>query len=156
MAVNGYVKMDNVDGVSTSKSGFTEIFSFSMGASQNPSINEGQLRAGKADVQHIAIMKALDKTSPVLFDYCVTGKFFKKVEIIYDKAHGDGQVEYFKLTLEDSMITSFQLSGSSENPTESLSLAFQKITVSYNPELVDGSMAGFVDKGFDMTKLKAT
>ncbi len=155
MAVNGYIKLDGVDGPSTSKSGHIELFSFSMGASQMPSINEGQLRAGKADVSHISVMKALDKTSPTLFDYCVSGKFFKKVEIIYDKASGSGQVDYFKLTMEDSMITSFQLSGSSENPTESLSFAFQKITVSYNPEKVDGSMAGFVDKGYDLTTLKA-
>ena len=34
-------------------------------------------------------MKVLDKTSPLLFDDCVTGNFLTKVEIFYDKPMGD-------------------------------------------------------------------
>ena len=34
-------------------------------------------------------MKVLDKTSPLLFDDCVTGNYLKKVDIIYDKPMGN-------------------------------------------------------------------
>ena len=79
-------------------------------------------------------MKVVDKVSPLLFDDCVTGNYLKKVDIIYDKPMGDDQQDYYKIHLEDALITSIQHSGSNENPMESISFAYSKIKVSYNPE----------------------
>ena len=56
-------------------------------------------------------------------------------------------------SLENALITGISLSGSSENPVESVSFAFTKVKVSYNPE-ADGKLEGFIDKGFDVLKLK--
>jgi type VI secretion system secreted protein Hcp len=98
-------------------------------------------------------MKVLDKVSPLLFDDCCTGNYLTKVDVIYDKPMGDSQEDYFKIHMEDCLITSIQLSGSSENPVESISFAFSKVKVSYNPE-EGGSLKGFIDKGFDVLKLK--
>jgi type VI secretion system secreted protein Hcp len=95
----------------------------------------------------------VDKVSPLLFDDCVTGNYLKSVDIIYDKPMGDSQQDYFKIHMEDALITSIQISGSSENPAESVSFAFAKIKVSYNPEDA-GELKGFIDKGFDVLKLK--
>jgi type VI secretion system secreted protein Hcp len=157
MAVNAYLVIDGRPGPSTSKSGAIDILSFSFGASQTAVIGAGssggEARAGRANVQDLTIMKVLDKVSPLLFDDCVTGNYLKKVDVIYDKPMGDSQEDYFKIHLEDALITSIQLSGSSENPVESVSFAFSKIKVSYNPE-EDGSLKGFIDKGFDVLKLK--
>jgi type VI secretion system secreted protein Hcp len=99
-------------------------------------------------------MKVLDKTSPQLFENCVTGDYIKSVEVQYFKPMGNKQEVYFKIRMENVLITSVQLSGSSENPTESVSFAFAKVKVSYNPEK-DGKLQGFVDKGFDVEKLVA-
>ena len=65
----------------------------------------------------------------------------------------NAQQDYFKIHMEKALITSMQISGSSENPMESISFAFGKIKVSYNPE-EGGSLKGFIDKGFDVLKLK--
>jgi type VI protein secretion system component Hcp len=54
--------------------------------------------------------------------------------------------------MEKVVITAHQISGSNENPTESISFAFSKVKVSYNPEK-DGKLQGFVDKGWDVEKL---
>jgi type VI secretion system secreted protein Hcp len=113
----------------------------------------GEARSGRANVQDVTITKVLDKTSPLLFDDCVTGNYLKKVDILYDKPMGDSQEDYFKIHMEDALITSIQLSGTQENPMESISFAFSKIKVSYNPE-EGGSLKGFIDKGFDVLKLK--
>jgi len=157
MAVNAYLVIADRPGPSTSKPDAIDILSFSFGASQTSTIGAGssggEARAGRASVSDITIMKVLDKTSPLLFDDCVTGNFLKKVDIIYDKPMGDNQEDYFKIHLEDALITSIQLSGSSENPVESISFAFSKVKVSYNPE-ENGSLKGFIDKGFDVLKLK--
>jgi type VI secretion system secreted protein Hcp len=157
MAVNAYLMIDGRPGPSTSKQDAIDILSFSFGASQTAVIGQGssggEARAGRANVSDVTIMKVLDKTSPLLFDDCVTGNYLKKVDIIYDKPMGDSQEDYFKIHMEDALITSIQLSGSSENPVESISFAFSKVKVSYNPE-EDGSLKGFIDKGFDVLKLK--
>lgn len=158
MAVNAYLIVDGVDGPSTSRKKAIDILSFSFGASQTATYGSGasgmEAKAGRADFSNLTIMKVLDKTSPLLFDHCATGDIVKKIELFYDKPVKDKQEDYFKITLEDALITSVQLSGSSENPTESVSFAFQKIEVAYAAENEDGSLGAFVPKGFDLATLK--
>jgi type VI secretion system secreted protein Hcp len=157
MAVNAYLIIDGRPGPSTSKADAIDILSFSFGASQANVIgvgsSGGEARAGRASLSDLSIMKVADKVSPLLFDDCVTGNILKKVDVIYDKPMGDQQEDYFKIHLEDALITSIQLSGSSENPVESISFAYAKVKVSYNPE-EGGALKGFIDKGFDVLKLK--
>jgi len=157
MAVNAYLIIDGRPGPSTSKQDAIDILSFSFGASQTSTIgvgsSGGESRSGRANLSDVSIMKVVDKVSPLLFDDCVTGNYLKKVDIIYDKPMGDQQEEYYKIHMEDALITSIQHSGSQENPMESVTFAYSKIKVSYNPEQ-DGSLKGFIDKGFDVLKLK--
>lgn len=157
MAVNAYLIIDGRPGPSTSKSNAIDILSFSFGASQTSVIgvgsSGGEARAGRASLSDVSIMKVVDKVSPLLFDDCVTGNYLKKVDIIYDKSMGDKQEDYYKIHLEDALITSIQNSGSNENPMESITFAYSKIKVSYNPE-ENGELKGWVEKGFDVLKLK--
>ena len=157
MAVNAYLMIDGRPGPSTSKQNAIDILSFSFGASQQAVIgvgsSGGEARAGRANLQDISIMKVVDKVSPLLFDDCVTGNYLKTVDIIYDKPMGDDQQDYYKIHLENALITSIQHSGSNENPMESISFAYSKVKVSYNPE-EGGSLKGFIDKGFDVLQLK--
>jgi type VI secretion system secreted protein Hcp len=157
MAVNAYLVIDGRPGPSTSKTNAIDILSFSFGSSMAHTIgvgsSGGESRSGRANFQDLSIMKVLDKTSPLLFDDCVTGNLLTKVEIFYDKPLGDSQQDYFKIELDNALITSIQLSGSSENPMESVSFAFNKVKVSYNPE-EKGALKGFIDKGFDLLALK--
>jgi len=157
MAVNAYLIVDGTPGPSTSKTDAIDILSFSWGASNTAVIgvgsSGGEARAGRANLGDLTIMKVADKTSPLLFDHCCTGNYLKKIDVIYDKPMGDSQEDYFKIHLEDALITSIQLSGSSENPVESISFAYSKVKFSYNPE-EGGALKGFIDKGFDVLKLK--
>jgi type VI secretion system secreted protein Hcp len=157
MAVNAYLIIDGRPGPSTSKQNAIDILSFSFGASQTAVIgvgsSGGEARSGRANLHDVSIMKVADKTTPLLFDDCATGNYLKTVDIIYDKPMGDSQEDYFKIHMENALITSIQISGSNENPVESVSFAYSKIKVSYNPE-EGGSLKGFIDKGFDVLKLK--
>jgi type VI secretion system secreted protein Hcp len=157
MAVNAYLTIDGRPGPSTSKPGSIDILSFSFGATQQAVFgvgsSGGEARSGRANLQDVTIMKVVDKVSPLLFDDCVTGNYIKTVDIVYDKPMGDDQEDYYKIHMEDALITSIQHSGSSENPVESISFAFSKIKISYNPE-EGGALKGFIDKGFDVLKLK--
>jgi type VI secretion system secreted protein Hcp len=159
MAVNAYLYVDTVDGPSTSKTGFIDVLSFSWGVTQTAVYGAGasgkEAKAGRADFSNLSIMKVLDKTSPLLADHCATGNILAKVYIVYDKPVGDKQADYFRVYCKDALITSVQLSGSNENPTESVSFAFQGVEIGYKAENDDGTLAGAVCKGYDLEKLTA-
>ena len=158
MAVNAYLYVDGVTGPSTSKTGFIDILSFSWGVNQTATYGVGasgkEARAGRADFSNLTIMKVLDKTSPLLVDHCDSGNILAKVYILYDKPVGDSQQDYFRIWLKDAMVTSVQLSGSNENPTESVSFAFQAVEIAYKPEKDDGSLDAAISKGYDLETLK--
>ncbi|HTT60509.1 MAG TPA: type VI secretion system tube protein Hcp [Bryobacteraceae bacterium] len=159
MAVNAYLYVDGITGPSTSKTGFIDILSFSWGVTQTSTYGAGasgkEAKAGRADFSNLSIMKVLDKTSPLLCDHCASGDILAKVYILYDKPVGTSQQDYFRIYLKDALITSVQLSGSNENPSESVSFAFQSVEVAYKAENDDGTLAAAVPKGFDLETLKS-
>ncbi len=159
MAVNAYLFIDGVEGPSTSKAGHIDVLSFSWGVSQTSVYGTGasgkEAKAGRADFSNLSIMKVLDKTTPLLCDHCASGDILKKVYILYDKPVGTEQQDYFRIYLKDALITSVQLSGSNENPTESVSFAFQACEIAYKPEKDDGSLDAAIPKGYDLETLKS-
>ena len=158
MAVNAYLYIDGVEGPSTSKPNHIDILSFSWGVSQTTTYGAGasgkEAKAGRADFTNLTVMKVLDKTSPKLADHCASGDILDKVYILYDKPVADGQADYFRIFLKDALITSVQLSGSNENPTESVSFAFQAVEVAYRAEKDDGTLDGALSAGYDLETLK--
>lgn len=159
MAVNAYLLIEGVEGPSTSRTKAIDILSFSFGSSQTAVYGVGasgkEAKAGRADFSNLSIMKVTDKTSPFLFEACVKATILSKVELFYDKPVKGEQKDYFKITLKDALVTSHQLSGSNENPSESVSFAFQAIEVAYAAEKDDGTLDSFVPKGFNLEDLKA-
>jgi type VI secretion system secreted protein Hcp len=159
MAVNAYLIVDSIPGPSTSKSNAIDVLSFSFGTSQTATYGVGasgkESKAGRADFSNLSIMKVLDKTSPFLFEACVKATVLKSVQLLYDKPVQGTQQDYFKITLGDAIVTSCQQSGSSENPSESVSFAFQSIEVAYAAENDDGTLGSFVPKGFSLETLAA-
>jgi type VI secretion system secreted protein Hcp len=159
MAVNAYLYIDGVEGPSSSKPGHIDVLSFSFGVSQTAVYGAGasgkEAKAGRADFSNLTIMKVLDKTTPLLFDHSASGNILKKVYLLYDKPVGDKQQDYFRIWIKDALITSVQLSGSNENPTESVSFAFQAEEIAYRPEKDDGTLDAALRKGYDLELLKA-
>jgi type VI secretion system secreted protein Hcp len=157
VAVNAYLYIDGVTGPSTSKTGFIDVLSFSWGVSQTSTYGAGasgkEAKAGRADFSHLNIMKVLDKTTPLLTAHCWSGDILKKVYILYDKPVGNKQDDYFRIYLKDALITSVQLSGSNENPTESITFAFQAVEIGYKPEKDDGTLDAASPKGYDLELL---
>jgi type VI secretion system secreted protein Hcp len=159
VAVNAYLYIDGLEGPSTSNPKHIDILSFSWGVSQTAVYGAGasgkEAKAGRADFSNLTIMKVLDKTSPLLHDHCATGNILKEVYILYSKPVGDKQQPYFRIYLKDALITSCQLSGSNENPSESVSFAYQGVEYAYAPEKDDGSLDAAIRKGYDLGLLTA-
>ena len=159
MAVNAYLIIDTIPGPSTSKPNAIDVLSFSFGTSQTATYGTGasgkEAKAGRADFSNLSIMKVTDKTTPFLFEACVKASVLKSVQLLYDKPVNGTQQDYFKITLGDAIVTTCQQSGSSENPSESVSFAFQSIEVAYAAENDDGTLGSFVPKGFSLETLAA-
>lgn len=157
MAVNAYLYIDGVEGPSTSKPNHIDVLSFSWGVRQTSTYGVGasgkEAKAGRADFSELTITKVLDKTSPFLFSHCASGDILDEVYILYDKPVGDKQDDYFRVYLKDAQITNVHMSAANENPTESVSFAFQSVEVAYRPEKDDGSLDGAIPKGYDLSSL---
>jgi type VI secretion system secreted protein Hcp len=163
MAVNAYLIINGVNGPSTSLKNAIDIMSFSIGASMPHVVGAGssgaENRAGRASISDLSIMKVADATSPILFGYCTTGFIISKVSIQYSQqtgATGAAPATFYEINLTNAMVTSYQDSGSSENPHESISFGFQTIQIGYNPESATGSQAGMVFKGYDLLQLQGS
>jgi len=158
MAYDTFLDIKEVPGESTAKGGEgkIEIYSFSLGASNPVTVGSGTtgMGAGKATVSSFNIMKKTDKASPVLFSACVKGDHFPKATVFLRKAGGAaGQVEFLKYEFEKVYVESVQWSGSSggdDTPTESVSLAFGKVTVSYLPQDDTGKAGAAIVKSWNL------
>ena len=107
------------------------ILSYSIGAS-NPVtvVVGGGGGAGKVSFSSLNLIKLPDATSAALFTAVATGHHFPKATFTaqWGTAATAATMSY---TLEDVVVESIQQSGGGGTPSESLSLAFSKVTWTY-------------------------
>jgi type VI secretion system secreted protein Hcp len=157
-AVDMFLKIDGIDGESQTKGHEKEIEleSFSWGATMPIGTGlTGGSGTGKIMVTDISVTKKLDSTSPQLLEKLFTGQHTPKVVLTLTKPDGKGGLlNFYKITLEDVLISSYQTGGSSggDIPIESLSLNFAKITFEYTPQKPDGTIGTPVKFGWDLAK----
>ena len=133
MAVDFYLKLDGIAGEATDSNHKDEIqlLSYSWGGSQTTSVaGTGGSGAGKVDLSDLSIMKYLDKASSPIFKALVSGTHIKTGVLSAVKAGSSGK-PFLKISLEELFVTSLQISGSSEIPTESVSFSYNKIKYEY-------------------------
>ncbi|MCU0635802.1 MAG: type VI secretion system tube protein Hcp [Gemmatimonadaceae bacterium] len=148
MPFDAYLKLAGVDGEATRK-GFEkqmEIFSFSFGASNPSTIGTagGGGGAGKVSISSFNIMKKNDKASAELFKHCCSGEHFDSATVTLNKSGGKESVDFLKYEFEKVFIDSIQWSGSSggdDTPTESISLSYGKVTITYTGQSDKGGKA---------------
>jgi len=153
MAVDVFLKLGTIKGESKDSAhpGEIDILSWSWGIAQTGTMGQGGGGgAGKANFSDLSIMHALDKASPVLMASCANGEHITEGTLVARKA-GKGQQEYLILKMTDVLITSVSPSGSSEEPTESVSLQFGKVDLEYKPQKPDGSLDAGLHFKYDIT-----
>jgi len=162
MAFDAFMKIDGIDGESTDAKhkDEIEILSYSWGLSNSSSAaGGGGGGAGKVQFQDFHFVSSLQKSSPKLFLGVATGEHFKKAVLTVRKSGGDGQSQdYYKVTMQDVVISSFQQSGTPDGggdvPMEEISLNFSKITMDYRQQNADGTLGDPVIATWDLKKNK--
>jgi len=153
MAVDVFLKLGTIKGESKDSAhpGEIDILSWSWGIAQTGTMGHGGGGgAGKANFSDLSIMHTLDKASPVLMASCANGEHITEGTLVARKA-GKGQQEYLIIKMTDVLITSVSPSGSSEEPTESVSLQFGKVDLEYKPQKPDGSLDAGLHFKYDIT-----
>jgi type VI secretion system secreted protein Hcp len=108
----------------------------------------GGASAAKTEISPISISKLIDKSSPVLFINCATGKRIPTATLY---ARRDGNVfDYFTLTLSDLLVSSVTQSAADGGIIETVSLSFSKITLTYVEQNPNGAPGASVSSSFDL------
>ena len=146
MAVDMFLKIDTVDGETIdkvfSKDKAIDVLAWSWGGSNSGTTHQGGGGGGgKSNFQDMSITKYLDTASPVLLMACADGTHFTKAKLTVRKAGGKAPVEYFKIEMDEVLITSLSTGGSGgeDRLTENVSLNFAKFSVYYTPQAPDGT-----------------
>jgi type VI secretion system secreted protein Hcp len=152
---------NDIKGESTAKGfeGQIEIYSFSLGASNPVTIGSGStgISGGKVSLSGFNCMKKTELSSCGLFSACCSGQHFPSALVTLRKATGvtGGQAAFLTYTFEDVMVESIQWSGSTggdDTPTESLSIAYGKVSIVYSMQDDDtGAMSPKGNASWDQT-----
>lgn len=165
MAFDTFLKIEGpeVKGESTAAGyeGQIEIYSFSWGASNPVTVGSGStgISAGKVSISSFNVMKKTETSSAPLFQACAGGQHYDKATVTMRKAGGEsGQQIFLTYVFTDCMVESIQWSGSSggdDTPTESLSIAFGKVEITYFSQNDKGAMKKAGQASWDLTKVKS-
>src|SRR6187397_1823524 len=110
MAVDGFLKLDDIKGESADSkhAGEIDVLYWNWGATQTATF---QLGTGggtaKVTVSDIVITKYVDRSTPNLYNMCFTGKPVKIGTLVMRKAGGT-HIESLKVTMEDCVISSIK------------------------------------------------
>ncbi len=129
-----------------------EISSFSWGESNAGFQGGSGGGAGKVNFQDLHFTANVNKSSPHLALHCATGEHLKTATLVARKQGGDQQ-EFYKVTLTDVIVSSFQSGGhdgSGVVPVDQFSLMPMKIEWEYSPQKADGTLDKAIKFGWDI------
>lgn len=157
MAVDMHIKIDTIPGNSEIKGfeGQIQLESFSWNMQQTTSFGHSTGGgAGKVNVGDLQFVHFVDKATPKLMIACCTGAHIKDAVLTCRKAGGESAVDFFKLTLQDVIVSSVSPSGTkSDTPSETVSLAFADFKVEFQEQDNKGAKKGGpVISGFSVQK----
>ena len=138
-ATNYYLKIDSIDGASVDK-GYEkaiELNAFSWGVSNSGSLGSGA-GSGKASFSDLSWTQGVDQSVVGLFTGVASGKHFAKATLNVVKS-GVTPLNFFRMDFFGNTLSNLQISGGGDFPSASASLESTKITMTYWPQLKDGS-----------------
>ncbi len=154
MAQDIFLKINGIDGESmdSAHKNEIEILNWDWQIFQDSNMHMGSGGgSGKATVKDLNFVHYVDRSSPNLMKFCLTGKHIPEAKLVVRKA-GGSPLEYLKITMTDVVITNVQPAGSSseERIKEKVSLSFAKVKQEYTVHNQQGGSGGAVTAGYDI------
>jgi type VI secretion system secreted protein Hcp len=161
MAYDAYLQIEGVTGDSkdSKHAKWIELYSFSWGASNPVNSSSGSgMASGKVSISSFNAMKKCDSGSAKLFEFCATGGHAAKAKVEICKSTGGATTEPFIVyEFEEVFVESIQWSGSAggdDTPTESISVAFGKVTMHYSTQDEKGKLSKAGQFGWNLVENK--
>jgi type VI secretion system secreted protein Hcp len=154
MAQDIFLKINGIDGESmdADHKNEIEVLNWQWQILQESNMHMGSGGgSGKATVKDLSFTHYVDRSSPNLMKFCLTGKHIPESKLVVRKA-GGSPLEYLKITMTDVVITNVQPEGSSteERVKEKISMSFAKVKQEYTVQNQQGGSGGAVTAGYDM------
>jgi type VI secretion system secreted protein Hcp len=154
MAQDIFLKLTGVEGESpdSTHKNEIEVLSWSWGITQESNMHAGSGGgAGKATVHDLVFEHFIDRASPNLSKYCLTGKPINEAVLTVRKA-GGSPLEYLKIKMTEVIVSSVHPAGSSseERIRETVGLSFSKVTEEYIVQNAQGGSGGTVTATYDI------
>ncbi|WP_097459726.1 Hcp family type VI secretion system effector [Mangrovitalea sediminis] len=128
--------------------------SYQFGVGRSISMEAGHLanrEATRPNISEMMVSKVMDKASSGLFKESLTGSDGCKVVIDVVRTSADKIDKFVTYELEDCLISSYSVSAGSEGaPSESISLSFGKVTMSYTAADRDNATGTPERVGYDL------
>jgi len=156
MATDIFLKIEGITGESQDSLHVNEIdvMSWSWKIEQSSSMLSGSGGgAPKATVHDLVLTHQIDRSSPALMTSCLMGKHFVQAVITMRKA-GGVPLPYFKITMNDVVITNVEPYITSGLHMETIHLSFAKVKQEYLMQDKTGGNAGVVTGAFDIKNNK--
>jgi type VI secretion system secreted protein Hcp len=150
-----FLKIDGINGESLDEKHKDEIevLSWNWEILQDSTMHAGSGGgAGKATVKDLTFDHSIDRASPNLMKYALTGKHIDQAVLVMRKAGGN-PLEYLKLTMSDVIVTRVKPAGArdeAERSRETVSLSFAKVKQEYVVQNAQGGSGGAVTASFDI------
>jgi type VI secretion system secreted protein Hcp len=130
-------------GMSQSGVGTSESSSSPTGGTTDPTAGAVAVEGDTATVSDFTVTKYLDKASPKLYQALSTGEEIAEIRLTV-QAQGAKKTEYLVITMTKVLVTSANSGGGGDGdrPTESVSLNFEKIKVTYTELDSEGGPVG--------------
>lgn len=154
MAQDIFLKLSGINGEAqdSSHKDEIEVLRWDWEVSQKSSTHSGSGGgSGKATVCDLNLDHYVDRSSPNLMKFCLTGKHIANATLTVRKA-GGSPLEFMKIVMDDVIVTSVGpgATDSMDRVREQISLSFAKVKLEYVVQNERGGSAGTVAAGFDI------
>lgn len=155
-----YMEIEGIKGNVTTDGyvGQIELHSFNWGVGRGISMITGRTanrEVSSPSISEVTVSKTMDKSTPMLLQEAVIGTKGKQVKLHLVRTGGDTQEEYMTYTLQDCLISSYSVGGSSSGEaTETLSLSFTAVETAYAESGKDNVKGGQGRFGYSIEKGK--
>jgi len=150
-----FLKLGDIKGESQTSGHVDEIdvLSWSWGMSRSIDGETGSTRSGTAQFAALEITKVLEKSTPKLLESCATGNILEEATLTLERNVGGAMIKYLVIEMTGVFVSSVAISGTEgeDRPTESVSLNFDKVEVTYTVLNADGSPGDTVMMSWDLS-----
>ena len=137
-----FLKMQDVTGEAgdAEHKGEIEVVSWSWGMESPRTMPQGQAKA-RVKISELEIVKHVDQSSATLMGFVRHNKVSATAKLTVRKA-GQTPLEYFSIDMSNVRITSIRDESELSELVERVTLAFDKVKVTYTPQSSKGAKGG--------------